>query len=107
MDRILIDAIGFQSLDVPGYKKLLYYALVTIHSFHDYSPLLVVEYIIGDHTKDSICLFSSQIEKNLLLVVNLSSTMKPKSIMTGFCLATIGNWGAKRIQQTKYKSLII
>ena len=88
-DWIFIDATGFRSLNVPGYKKLLYYALVTRHPFHGYPPLPVAEYITSDHTKDSIYLFLSQIQKNLLSLVNLSSNVKPKLIMTDFSLAII------------------
>ena len=44
-DCIFIGATGFWSLNVPGYKKWLYYALVTRYSFGDYPPIPVAEYI--------------------------------------------------------------
>ena len=78
-----------QFLNIPGYKKLLYCALVTWHPFDDYPPLFVAEYITSDHTKDSIYLFLSHIQKNLLSLFNLWSNMKPKLIMTEFSLTTI------------------
>ena len=86
-DWIFIDATGFRSLNVPGYKKLLYYALVTRHPFDSYPPLPVAEYITTDQTNDFIYLFLSQIQKNLLSLLNLLSNMKPTIIMTGFSLA--------------------
>ena len=52
-------------MNVPGYEKMLYYALVTRHPFYGYPPLPVVEYITSDHTNDCIYLFLSQIQKNL------------------------------------------
>ena len=58
-----------QSLNVPGYKKLLYYALVVRPPFDGYPPLIEVEYITSDRTKDSVELFLSQIQKNLLSLV--------------------------------------
>ena len=78
-----------QFLNIPGYKKLLYCALVTWHPFDDYPPLPVAEYITSDPTKDSIYLFLSHIQKNLLSLFNLWSNMKPKLIMTEFSLTTI------------------
>ena len=50
--------------------------------------LPVAGYITSDHAKDSIYLFLSQIQKKLSLV-NLSSNMKTKLIMTDFSLAII------------------
>ena len=76
-------------MNVPGYEKMLYYALVTRHPFYGYPPLLVAEYITSDHANDCIHLFLSQIQKNLLSLVNLSSNMKPKLVMTDFSLAVI------------------
>ena len=62
---------------------------MTRHPFHGYPPLPVAEYITSDHTKDSIYLFLSQIQKNLLSLVNLSLNVKPKLIMTDFSLVII------------------
>ena len=62
---------------------------MTRHPFLGYPPLPVAEYITSDHTKDSIYLFLSQIQKNLLSLVNFLSNMKPKLIMTDFSLAII------------------
>ena len=86
---IFIDVTGFRTLNVSGYKKLLYYALVTRHPFDRYPPLPVAKYITSDHTKDSIYFFLSQIQKNFLSLVNLSSNMKLKLIMLDFSLAII------------------
>ena len=44
-DWIFIDATGFQSLNVPGYKMLLYYALGTRYPFDGYPLLPVAECI--------------------------------------------------------------
>ena len=49
----------------------------------------MAEYITSDHANDCIYLFLSQIQKNLLSLVNLSSNMKPKLVMTDFSLAVI------------------
>ena len=62
---------------------------MTWHPLDDYPPLPVAEYITSDHTKDSIYLFLSHIQKNLLSLFNLWSNMKPKLIMTEFSLTTI------------------
>ena len=70
--------------------------------FDGNTPLPVAEYITSDHIKDSIYLFLSQIQKNLLSLVNLLSNMKPKLIMTDFSLAII----PKGMQQTKYKRML-
>ena len=60
-----------QSLNAPGFKDLPYYALVTRHLFDGYPPLPVAEYTTSDRTKVSIHLFLSQIQKNLLGLVNI------------------------------------
>ena len=62
---------------------------MTRHPFHGFPSLPVAEYITSDHTKDSIYLFLSQIQKNLLDLVNLSSNVKTKLIMIDFNLAII------------------
>ena len=62
---------------------------MTWHPLDDYPPLPVAEYITSGHTKDSIYLFLSHIQKNLLSLFNLWSNMKPKLIMTEFSLTTI------------------
>ena len=74
-------SISRQSLNAPGYKELLYYVLVTRHSFDGYPPLPVAEYTTSDRAKDSIYLFLSQIQKNLLGLINLSPNMRSKLIM--------------------------
>ena len=66
MDWFFIDAFGFRSLNAPGYKKLLYYALVSRHPFDGYPLLPVAEYIKNDHTGDFIYLLLSQIQTNLV-----------------------------------------
>ena len=70
-------------------RKNVILCLVTRHPFYGYPPLLVAEYITSDHANDGIYLFLSQIQKNLLSLVNLSSNMKPKLVMTDFSLAVI------------------
>ena len=60
-----------QSLNAPGFKELLYCALVTRHLFDRYPSLPVAEYTTSDRTKVSIYLFLSQIQKNLLGLVNI------------------------------------
>ena len=62
---------------------------MTRHPFDGYPLLPVSECIISDHTIDPIYLFFSQIQKNLLSLVNLSLSMKPNLIMTNFSLAII------------------
>ena len=57
---------------------------MTRHPFNGYPPVPVAEYITCDHNNDSIYLSESQIQKNLLSLINLSSNMKPKLIMTDF-----------------------
>ena len=74
-------SISRQSLNAPGYKELLYYVLVTRHSFDGYPPLPVAEYTTSDRAKDSIYLFLSQIQKNLLGLINLLPNMRSKLIM--------------------------
>ena len=57
---------GFRSLNVPGYKKLLHYAMVSRHPFDGYPLLPAAEYIKNDHTGDFIYLLLSQIQTNLV-----------------------------------------
>ena len=84
-DWVFFDATGFRSLKIPGYKKILYYSVVTGHSFTGHPPLPVAEYITSEHTKHSIFLFLNQLHKNLKIICN--STDKPKLIKTDFSLA--------------------
>ena len=55
------------------------------YPFDGYPPLPAAEYITSEHTKDSIYLFLS----HLISLVNLSSNMKSKLMMTAFSLTII------------------
>ena len=82
-----------QSLNAPGYKKLLYHALLYhacyIILFDAYPPLAAAEYMKSDHTNGFVDLFLGQVQKSILGLVNLLPNMKPKLITTDFSLAII------------------
>ena len=85
---VFFDATGFRLLKIPGYKKILYYSVVTRHPFTGHPPLPVAEYITSEHTKDSIFLFLNELHTNLKIICN--STNQPKLIKTDFSLAIKG-----------------
>ena len=53
-DWVFFDATGFCPLKIPGYKKILYYSIVTRHPFTGHLPLPVAEHITSEQTEDSI-----------------------------------------------------
>ena len=52
-DWVVFNVTGFCSLKILGYKKILYYSIVTPRPFSGHPSLPVAKYITREHTKDS------------------------------------------------------